>query len=146
MKFRLIVDPTAEESVVVTARRPSALTQSIEDLVLSDAGEDRIAVRDGDGLLWLAFREIECLTVSERRVVALAENGKRYRVSGSLAELEGRLPSYFLRINKSTIANEYAILRFCATFHGGIDAHFRCGYKDYISRRCYAEIKRRLRE
>ena len=146
MKFRLIIDPTAEESVVVTARAPSPLTRSIEDLVLSDVGEDRIAVRDSDGALWLSYGEIECITVIHRRLLAIAQSGKCYRVSGSLSELESRLPSYFIRINKSAIANEHAILRFCATFHGGIDAHFKCGHKDYISRRCYAEIKRRLKK
>ena len=28
-------------------------------------------------------------------------------------------------------------------FSGGIDAVFACGYREYVSRRCFAEIKRR---
>ena len=27
---------------------------------------------------------------------------------------------------------------------GGVDAHFRCGYVEYVSRRCFADIKRRM--
>ena len=28
-------------------------------------------------------------------------------------------------------------------FSGGVDAVFRCGYREYVSRRCFAEIRRR---
>ncbi len=146
MKFQLILDPAAEETVLVTARRPSALTGAIEDLVRSDAGEDRIALWDGEDKLFFTYPEIELLTVVDRKLCAVARDGRRYRASGSLSELEGRLPSYFIRINKSSIVNELCIVRFAATFHGGIDAHLSCGYREYISRRCYAEIKRRLKK
>ena len=37
----------------------------------------------------------------------------------------GLLPSYFIRINKSTLANEHRILRFDAAFSGGVDAVFQ---------------------
>ena len=146
MKFRLIVDPTAEESVVVTVGRPSALSGAIEDLVRSDAGEDRIALWDGEDRLFFTYPEIELLSVADRKLYAVARDGRRYRVKGSLSELEGLLPSYFIRINKSAIVNERCIVRFVATFHGGIDAYLRCGCREYISRRCYAEIKRRLKK
>ena len=60
-----------------------------------------------------------------------------------LRDLEQILPSYFIRINKSTLANEHRIDRFDAVFSGGVDAVFRCGYREYVSRRCFAEIRRR---
>ena len=58
-------------------------------------------------------------------------------------DLEEILPSYFIRINKSTLANEHRIARFDAVFSGGVDAVFQCGYREYVSRRCFAEIRRR---
>ena len=42
MKYELIIDKDAQESVIVTARAPSALTQKIEDLVRSCSGTDSI--------------------------------------------------------------------------------------------------------
>ena len=57
--------------------------------------------------------------------------------------MEEILPSYFIRINKSALANEHRILRFDAVFSGGVDAVFQCGFKEYVSRRCFAEIKGR---
>ena len=91
----------------------------------------------------LPFQEIECFTVLDRKVVAIDIHGNRYRVQDRLRDLEGILPSYFIRINKSALANEHRILRFDAVFSGGIDAVFRCGYREYVSRRCFTEIRRR---
>ena len=91
----------------------------------------------------LIFPEIECITVLDRRVVAIDTAGVQYRIQDRLRDLENVLPSYFIRINKSTLANEHQILRFDAAFSGGVDAVFRCGYREYVSRRCFAEIRRR---
>ena len=49
----------------------------------------------------------------------------------------------FIRINKSALANEAHLERFTASFNGAVDAVFRSGYREYVSRRCFAEIKRR---
>ena len=68
---------------------------------------------------------------------------KEYRLQERLRELEEILPSYFIRINKSTLANEHRIDRFVAVFSGGVDAVFQCGWREYVSRRCFSEIKRR---
>ena len=91
----------------------------------------------------LPFSEIECITVLDRKVMAIDTDGRRYRVQDRLRDLETVLPGYFIRINKSTIANEHRILRFDAGLGGGVDAVFRSGYRDYVSRRCFAEIRRR---
>ena len=91
----------------------------------------------------LNFGEIECITVLDRKVIAMDATAKQYRIQDRLRGLEGILPSYFIRINKSTLANEHRIERFDAVFSGGVDAVFRCGYREYVSRRCFAEIRRR---
>ena len=96
-----------------------------------------------DEIKMLSVSEIECITVIDRRVIAIDTDGCEYKIQDRLRELEDILPSYFIRINKSTLANEHKILRFNAAFSGGVDAVFECGYKDYVSRRCFAEIKRR---
>jgi DNA-binding LytR/AlgR family response regulator len=92
----------------------------------------------------LQFGDIECITILDRRVIAIDTSGKQYRLQDRLRDLEEILPSYFIRINKSALANEHRIARFDAAFSGGVDAVFQCGYREYVSRRCFAEIKRRL--
>ena len=143
MKYKLIIDKTAEEQITVVAHGPSALTQQIEDLVRSFSGTDSLMGYREDGMRKLAFPDIECITVLDRKVVAIDTRGAHYRIQERLRDLEDILPSYFIRINKSTLANEHRIERFDAAFSGGVDAVFRCGYREYVSRRCFAEIRRR---
>ena len=143
MKYKLIIDKTAEESVVVIAHAPSALTQQIEDLVCSFSGGDFIMGYGEDEMRKLTFQEIECITILNRKVIAIDTYGNHYRIQDRLRDLEDILPSYFIRINKSALANEHRIQRFDAAFSGGVDAVFHCGYREYVSRRCFAEIRRR---
>ena len=143
MKYTLIIDKEAEEEVVVTVHAPSSLTEQIENLVCSFSGTDCIVGYREEEMRRLAFSEIECITVLARRVIAIDTFGNHYRVQERLRDLEAVLPSYFIRINKSSLANEHRIARFDAAFSGGVDAVFRCGYREYVSRRCFAELRRR---
>ena len=143
MKYRLIIDKDAEEEILAVVHAPSALTAQIENLVRSYSGADHILGYREDEMRRLAFSEIECITVLERKVTAIDTRGQHYRLQERLRELEAILPSYFIRINKSTLANEHRIERFDALFSGGVDAVFQSGYREYVSRRCFAQIRRR---
>ena len=143
MKYKLIIDKNAQEQIQVIAHAPSSLTQQIENLVLSFSGVEAIMGYRDDEMRKLTFSEIECITVLDRKVMAIDTRGSQYRVQERLRDLEEILPSYFIRINKSTLANEHRIARFDAVFSGAVDAVFYCGYREYVSRRCFAEIRRR---
>ena len=143
MKYKLIIDKNAEEEIVATVHAPSALTKKIEDLVRNFSGADIIMGSREDELRKLPFQDIDCITILDRKVIASDQEGTHYRISDRLRGLEAVLPSYFIRINKSCIANEHCIARFEAAFSGGVDAVFQSGYRDYVSRRCFAQIKRR---
>ena len=143
MKYKLIIDKDAEEEIVAIVHAPSSLTHQIENLVCSFSGTDCVMGYREDELRKLAFQEIECITIIARKVIAIDTGGNRYRIQDRLRDLEQILPSYFIRINKSTLANEHRIARFDAVFSGGVDAVFQCGYREYVSRRCFAEIRRR---
>ena len=143
MKYRLIIDKDAEEEIIAVVHAPSSLTEEIENLVCSFSGADSIMGYRDDEMRKLEFQEIECITILDRKVIAIDTHGTQYRIQERLRDLETVLPSYFIRINKSTLANEHRIQRFNAAFSGGVDAVFRCGYREYVSRRCFAEIRRR---
>ena len=143
MKYKLIIDKNADEEIIAIVHAPSSLTQQIEDLVCNFSGADSVMGYREEEMRKLLFGEIECITVLDRKVIAIDIDGNHYRIQDRLRDLEDVLPSYFIRINKSTLANEHRILRFDAAFSGGVDAVFRCGYRDYVSRRCFAEIRRR---
>ena len=143
MKYKLIIDKNAEEEIIAVVHAPSALTQQIENLICSTSGADSIMGYREDEMRKLPFSEIECITILDRKVTAIDTAGNHYRIQERLRDLEPILPAGFIRINKSSLANEHRILRFDAVFSGGVDAVFRCGYREYVSRRCFAEIRRR---
>lgn len=143
MKFQLIIDKAKEEEVVITAHKQSSLTQQIENLVMQHSGTDKLPAYLDDDIFLLSFSEIECITVLDGKTHAIDKTGKQYALKQRLYEIESLLPGNFIRINKSTIANENRIVRFAATFSGSVDAAFQCGYREYVSRRCFADIKRR---
>ena len=80
MKYKLIIDKNAEEEITIIAHAPSSLTQQIEDLVRGFSGADCIMGYRDDEMRKLAFSEIECITILDRKVIAIDSNGNRYRI------------------------------------------------------------------
>lgn len=146
MQFKLIIDPARDEEVVATVHHRSELTDRLEALVTGQSAPDRVIGYGEDTMKPLPFDQIECLTVIDGKVLAIDQAGEKWRLKQRLAEIEARLPAHFIRINKSAIANERAIAAFTAAFNGAVDVTFRCGYVEYVSRRCFAAIRRRYEE
>ena len=144
MKYRVIIDKEGEEEIVARVHAPSRLTEEIENLINSYAQSNGITVSGDDELFTLGYMDIECLTVIDRKVYAVDKCGKRYRINQRLCDLEPMLPSCFIRINKSAIANRNRIAKFHTVYSGAVDAIFKSGYREYVSRRCFAEIRREM--
>lgn len=144
MKFKLIIDADKDEEVIATVHERSPLTDQIERLVMQHTGTDWIAAYTEDDMKMLPFADIECITILDGKTYAIDTSNSRYRLKLRLYELEEILPPSFIRINKSALANETKLDRFTTSFSGAVDAVFKCGYTEYVSRRCFAEIKRRF--
>ena len=142
MKFKLIIDKEKDEEVVVTVHNRTALVDEIEALISKHT--DRIPGYTEDDIKMLSVSEIECVTILDGKTYAIDSKNRRYRLKQRLYELEATLPASFIRINKSTLANETRLDRFAVTYAGSVDAVFKCGYTEYVSRRCFAQIKRRF--
>ena len=142
MKFKLIIDRDKDEEIVATVKSRTPLIDEIETLISKHT--DRIPGYTEDDIKMLSVSEIQCITVLDSKTYAIDSNNNRYRLKTRLYELEQQLPPSFIRINKSTLANETHIDRFSVTYAGSVDAVFKCGYREYVSRRCFAQIKRRF--
>ncbi len=135
MDFRLIVDKTAEENVTATVHAPNALTDELETLVRQYTGTDTLTgYAEGERRL-LHFGEITCIYVEGGKTYAAAADGGIYQL---------RLPAAFIRFNKSAIGSLQQLERFTSSVTGAVDAVFRGGHREYVSRRCFADIRRRL--
>ena len=142
MKFRLIIDKDKDEEIVATVHDRTPLIDEIEALISKRT--DRIPGYTEDDIKMLSVSEIQCITVLEGKTYAIDSKNCRYRLKQRLYELEAELPAAFIRINKSALSNEKALDRFTVTIAGSVDAVFKCGYREYVSRRCFAQIKRRF--
>ena len=75
MKYKLIIDKTAEEEIIAIVHAPSSLTEQIENLVCDFSGADGLLGHKDDELRKLAFGEIECITILDRKVIAIDTEG-----------------------------------------------------------------------
>lgn len=143
MKFRVIIDKAKEEEVVATVHQRTDLIDEIEALILRDEQTDALAAYQENEIRLLELNDVECIIADGGRIYAIADGGKRYLLKKRLYEVEELLPPEFIRINKSSIANRKRIRRFTTTISGAVDAEFKSGFKEYVSRRCFADLKRR---
>ena len=144
MKFTLQIQKDQEEEIQARVHEESEFTEKLQDLVLQYNGTDKLPAYREDETRMLSFSEIECVFSQEGKTWAIDRKGTQYRLKYRLYELEQLLPPVFIRINKSAIANRSRIKKLAASFNGSVDAVFKCGYQDYVSRRCLTEIKRSL--
>ena len=143
MIFKLFIDKTCQAEVIATARARTPVIDEIERLVLQDSLPDQLPGYLDDEITMLEIQNVECFLVEQEKTYALYCDGKRYLVRKRLYELEELLPDSFEKINKSVIANWKQIVKFKVQLSGAVDAVFRSGYVECISRRCFAELKRR---
>ena len=143
MKFRSIIDKEKEEEIIARVHRKTHLIDEIETLVSGAGTADEVIGYDEDDIKLLKIYDIEAFYIEDGKTYAAYADKKKYRVKMHLYELEAILPNYFRKINKSNIANMKQIVRFKTSLNGAVDAEFKSGFRDYISRRCFAELKRR---
>ncbi len=143
MIFRVEIDKNSEESITAVIHKRTALIDEIEKLIMMDTVTDKIPGYLEDEIMMLDISEIECFYVESDKTFAVYADGKRYLIKKRLYELERILSGDFERINKSVIGNMRKVLRFKMHLSGAVDVIFKSGYEDYVSRRCFADLKRR---
>ena len=145
MQFKFTVDPGREELLEATLHQKSGLIDKLEELVNEYNGEGKLVAYTEDDIQMLSPSDIECVTVEDSKTYAKTADGSTYRLKQRLYELEQTLPSDFIKINKSCLGNKKHIERFAAAFSGGVNVVFKSGCTDYVSRRCFAQIKKELK-
>ncbi len=145
MKFILNIDKNAEEITQTTVKTKSDFTDELENLVMKYNGTDSITGYTDNDVKKLRFSDIEYITVINSKTYAFDTKQRQYRLKQRLYEAEELLPSSFIRINKSSFANTIHIEKYTAAFSGGIDVVFKSGSKEYVSRRCFSQIKKELK-
>lgn len=143
MDFKLFIDKNCREELIAKVHERTPVIDEIERLVLQNNISNQIPGYLDDGITMLEISDIECFMVENEKTYAICKNRKRYLIRKRLYELEDCLPGDFNRISKSAIANWKKISKFKVQLSGAVTAVFQSGYVECISRRCFAELKRR---
>ncbi len=141
MKFSLILGEEYEDEVVVYAKEENATVKAIR--AFCEKEEKSIIGYSDGGIYTLSPYEVDCFVSENDLLFAYAKMGK-VRVRSRLIKIEEVLPSCFIRINQSCIANVNMIERFDASFSGTLGVVFKNGYRDYVSRRNLKKVKERI--
>ena len=145
MKFNLIITKE-EESITLCVHKRTQLTDKIEELVNNDEltidGININGYLDKD-IVPLKLEKISRFYAEDDKCYASVDN-KTYQIRKRLYQIEEILPSYFIRINKSSIININFIKRFNTSWTANVFVELKDGVKDYISRRQLKNVKERL--
>ncbi len=141
MKFSLVLGEDHEDEVVVYAKEESAAVDAIRAICEED--EKNIVGYLENEIYTLSPYEIACFVSENDLLFAYTAEGKM-RIKSRLSKIEEDLPSCFIRINQSCIANINMVERFDASFSGTLGVIFKNGYRDYVSRRNLKKVKERI--
>ena len=112
MIFRLNLNPKCEEEIIANVHERTPLIDEIEKLVTKDNVNDQLTGYLEDEIKILKVDEVACFFVEDEKTYALYSDKKKYVIKKRLYELETILPTDFIKINKSAIANSKKISKF----------------------------------
>lgn len=126
----------------IGGEEPEKITRLLASLPGAAAYLERIVVRNGDRLFFVATNDVLHLS-AEGNYVRIHTTEKSHLIRGTLADLEARLdPRHFARIHRSGIVNIEAIKEVQAHFHGDYVISLKSGQTLRLSRRYQARLLR----
>ena len=141
MEYKLIIDETADESLVLTVHERNSLVESVEKLVNTKI--QQLTAYTEDDVFRISIKDVDCFYTDSGRVCALVGKEK-YTVRYRLYALEEILDGDFIKINQGCIVNVNTVKKFEASVGGAIKIILGNGFEDYISRRELSKVKRRF--
>ena len=147
MKIRIEICEQGEEEIIIRTRNRDERVCQIEDALCTVLKNSReLTLYSGGAEFFVPISELLFFETSEGRVYAHTRESV-YTAPYKLFELEDVLPSCFVRISKSTIANVKEINSITREVVGnGVITFSRCAKKTYFSRSYYKIMRDRIEE
>ena len=147
-KIRIEVDPEGEEEIVIRCRQMDEDVIRIQKLLESGPGQrsGEISLRLGETEYIVPVGSVIFFESSDRQCTAYTED-HMLECDLKLYELEEILPTYFMRVSKSTILNLRAVESLRRDLTGTCEIGFRNSKKKiYVSRMYYRAFREKLNE
>ena len=143
LKVKIEIDPEASErEVTIRCREVDEEVLKIQKLLLeSPSGMTQISFFKEDSEYFLTLDTVLFFETDGGQIRAHTADDE-FETKYKLYELEERLPSYFLRISKSTILNTHKLYSITKNLAGASKIEFMGTYKTvYCSRNYYKALK-----
>lgn len=144
MKFNLLIKPHEEEKVTAQLHQKSTFSNDLKKFVLSQGNSNKLIAYDDNDLVQISFNEIAFITIISEKLYLITKENKKYLLKDRLYQIATKLPDYFWKINKSSIVNRHEIERFNVISGTGVNVIMKNGISDYVSRRCFSQIRKEL--
>ena len=141
MKYKVIIDESLEEDIVIYAKEESSLTNEIRHLIQTYSNE--IILYNLEEIIKTNISEVIAFTVLENKVYAITPFGK-FVIKSRLYQLNEVVGDSFIKINQSCLVNVKKIKRFKVSPFGGMYVVMEDGFTDFISRRQLKTVKERM--
>ena len=147
MKIRIEICPEGEDAIIIRCRERDAKIQSIERMLDGVVKARReLVLYIGNSEYYVPISDILFFETMDSRVCAHTKDAM-YSSPHKLFELENLLPSSFVRISKSAIANVMQISSLSRELVGNGELRFyKTEKKTYFSRAYYKILKDRIEE
>lgn len=147
MKVKIEIDrDLIEDEVIIRCQSLNDEIQRIERSIHDVKSKPRIRFYQKDIEYYISLDEILFFETEGNLMIAHTRNDV-YQVKRRLYELEELLPSYFIRVSKSTILNIHHIYSITKNITASSIVEFNKSHKQvYVSRMYYKILEQRLEE
>ena len=111
---------------------------------MTNGSSNQLLAHNDKDVITLSLDKIVLITIIDNKTYTICTNKKQYQIKKRIYQLVEELPKYFWRVNKSSIVNRYQISRFEETQTASVNIIMKNGLTDYVSRRCFAKIRKEL--
>ena len=147
MKIRTEICDDGQEEIIIRCRTRSEQIKSIESMLENLVASDREMILHSSGVeYYVPIKEILFFDAYDGKIYAHTKE-KTFTCDYKLFELEDLLPSSFLRISKSTVANIMLISYLKRELVGNGEIGFKgCDKRTYFSRGYYKILRDKIDE
>lgn len=146
MKLRIEFDDNiSEEEIIIRCRELSPQIIQLKETISESLQKNEIiSFYKGDTRVYLSLEEI-LFFETEQNTVFAHTGDDCYEIHHRLYELEELLPSYFMRVSKSTILNTKQIFSIDKNIYASSTVCFRRSHKQvFVSRHYYKPLIEKL--
>lgn len=148
MKIKIEIDDKLnEDEITIRCRELNDQIEQLQRAVREiGSSSQKYVFQKGESQYYLSLHEILFFEADDHRIYAHTKN-EVYETRYKLYELEKLLPSYFLRVSKSTVLNMREVLSIRKNITSASMVEFRgSDKKTYVSRSYYKLLEMRMEE